>query len=82
MTTTPSIWITLRRSRMAFTAAWSSAILLPRPIQRAAARAAASVTRHNSMAMFRSNPPPEGKVELARPSGVGVMVMEPSSTLR
>ena len=40
--------------RMASTAAWSAAILSPRPTQRAAASAAASVTRTSSRARLRS----------------------------
>src|SRR5881227_2123936 len=40
--------------RMPSTAAWSAASFSPRPIQRAAAIAAASVTRTSSSAMFRS----------------------------
>src|SRR5205807_2552868 len=53
------------------------AFLLPRPIQRAAANAAASVTRHSSIAMLRSNPPPEGRAELAMPSGLDVIAVSP-----
>src|SRR6266536_5147249 len=43
-----------RTLRIASTAAWSAASFSPRPIQRAAAIAAASVTRTSSSAMFRS----------------------------
>src|SRR5919201_956299 len=82
ITTTPSIWMALRRSRMALTAAWSSAFLLPRPIQRAAASAAASVTRHSSRPMLRSSPPREGSVEPATSSGVRVMTTRSSSASR
>src|SRR5438270_789818 len=54
MTTTPSIDTVPRRTRMASTAAPSAPSLSPRPTQRAAARAAASVTRTSSMARLRS----------------------------
>ena len=54
MTTTPSIAIELRTRRMASTAAPSAAFLSPRPIQRPAASAAASVTRASSIARLRS----------------------------
>jgi len=78
-----TLWSTVPSTRrMASTAACLTAARLPRPIQRAAASAAASVTRHSSMAMLRSSPPREGKLDVARPSGVGGMAMEPSSTLR
>src|SRR5690242_18417119 len=40
--------------RIASTAAWSALSFSPRPIQRAAAIAPASVTRTSSIAMFRS----------------------------
>src|SRR5436305_4760642 len=43
-----------RTKRIASTAAWSASSLSPRPIQRAAAIAAASVTRTSSIAMLRS----------------------------
>ena len=82
ITTTPSIWMTLSRSRMALTAAWSRAFLLPRPIQRAAASAAASVTRHSSIAIFRSSPPPDVRLEPATSSVVNVMVCVFSSALK
>ena len=49
MTTTPSIETVLRTRRMASTAAPSAAFLSPRPIQRPAASAAASVPRTSSM---------------------------------
>ncbi len=48
MTTVSSI------ARIASTAAWSAAFLSPRPIQRPAPMAAASVTRTSSSARFRS----------------------------
>src|SRR5918997_201619 len=54
MTTTPSMATVSRTTRMASTAAWSAPSLSPRPIQRDAARAAASVTRTSSMARLRS----------------------------
>src|SRR4051794_32026740 len=73
MTTTPSIWMTRKRSRMALTAAWSSAFLLPRPIQRAAASAAASVTRDISIAMLRSSPPPEWRLSRLVSSDLSVI---------
>src|SRR4051812_33203782 len=43
-----------RTARMPSTAAWSAAILSPRPTQRPAASAAASVTRTSSSARLRS----------------------------
>src|SRR5688572_13765736 len=58
MTTTPSISTVCNISRMASTAAWSAASLLPRPTQRAAAIAAASVTRTSSTARLRSGRSP------------------------
>src|SRR3954470_15648980 len=54
MTTTPRMLTLSRTKRMASTAAWSALSLLPRPIQRAAAIAPASVTRTSSIAMLRS----------------------------
>src|SRR5437879_7108812 len=54
MTTTPRIATLSRTKRIASTAAWSASSLSPRPIQRAAAIAAASVTRTSSIAMLRS----------------------------
>src|SRR6266540_2000751 len=54
MTTTPSIETVSSMSRIASTAAWSALSLSPRPIQRAAPIAAASVTRTSSRARFRS----------------------------
>src|SRR5579862_1039794 len=54
MTTTPRMATLSRTYRIASTAARSAASLSPRPIQRAAAIAPASVTRTSSMAMFRS----------------------------
>src|SRR5215218_215903 len=54
MTTTPSMWTVSRTRRMASTAAWSAASLSPMPTRRAAASAAASVTRTSSRARLRS----------------------------
>src|ERR687886_496396 len=47
-------------SRIASTAAWSALSLSPRPIQRAALIAAASVTRTSSRARLRSGAPTGG----------------------
>ncbi len=54
MTTMPFIDTVETRVRMAFTAAPSAPILSPRPTQRPAAMAAASVTRTSSRARLRS----------------------------
>src|SRR5947209_915507 len=54
MTTTPRIATLSRTYRIASTAALSADSFCPRPIQRAAAIAPASVTRTSSIAMFRS----------------------------
>src|SRR5437016_7966119 len=54
MTTTPSMGTLCSTTRMASTAAPSAPSLSPLPIQREAARAAASVTRTSSMARLRS----------------------------
>ena len=54
ITTVPSIDMLLSAVRMASTAAWSAAFSSPRPIQRDAASAAASVTRTTSSARLRS----------------------------
>src|SRR5581483_3954567 len=54
MTTTPDITTVSSIARMASTAAWSAAFLSPRPIQRPAPMAAASVTRTSSRARLRS----------------------------
>src|SRR5438270_9539069 len=54
ITTTPSIETVSSMKRIASTAAWSADSLSPRPIQRAAAIAAASVTRTSSSARLRS----------------------------
>ncbi len=52
MTTTPRMDTELMSVRIAFTAAPSAPFLSPRPTQRAAAIAAASVTRASSSARF------------------------------
>jgi len=54
MTTTPFMLTVLIMRRIRSTAAWSAAFLSPRPIQRAAPIAAASVTRTSSRARLRS----------------------------
>src|SRR5205809_101308 len=54
ITTTPRIETLSSTKRMASTAAWSALSFSPRPIQRAAAIAPASVTRTSSSAMLRS----------------------------
>src|SRR5688572_20665721 len=54
MTTSPSIGTLSSTTRMASTAAPSAPFLSPRPIQRLAASAAASVVRTSSSARFRS----------------------------
>jgi len=54
MTMTPSMATDASTTRMASVAAPSADSFSPRPIQRAAARAAASVTRTSSMARLRS----------------------------
>src|SRR6266511_391948 len=54
ITTTPVIGTEPSTCRMASTAAWSTASLSPKPILRAAAMAAASVTRTSSRARLRS----------------------------
>jgi hypothetical protein len=54
ITTLPLIETVSSISRIASTAAWSALILSPRPTQRPAAIAAASVTRTSSSARFRS----------------------------
>src|SRR5580765_5249322 len=53
ITTTPSIATVSSMARIASTAAWSAAILSPRPIHRPAPIAAASVTRTRSRARLR-----------------------------
>src|SRR5262249_43150532 len=68
ITTTPSMTTVSSIARIASTAAWSAAILSPRPIQRPAPIAAASVTRTSSSARFRSG---RGWVTGGDPRGVG-----------
>src|SRR5918993_1528333 len=58
ITTTPVIETEPSTWRMASTAAWSTASLSPKPILRAAAMAAASVTRTSSRARLRSGASP------------------------
>ena len=65
MTTIPSIWTEDSTIRMASTAAPSAPSLSPRPIQRLAAMAAASVVRTSSMAKLRSGA--WGRVATVRP---------------
>ena len=73
MTTTPSIETESRTKRIASTAAWSAAILSPRPTQRAEASAAASVTRTSSSARLRSG------FCCALPSIRGTLIIPPYS---
>src|SRR5690242_9125178 len=58
MTTTPSMATVWSMCRIASTAAWSADSFSPRPIQRPAPIAAASVTRTSSSARFRSGAAP------------------------
>src|SRR5579859_4615156 len=58
MTTTPSIATVWSMCRIASTAAWSADSFSPRPTQRPAPIAAASVTRTSSSARFRSGAAP------------------------
>src|ERR671926_410867 len=60
MTTTPFIDTVDTSSRIALTAAASAPFLSPRPTQRPAAMAAASVTRTSPSARFRSDPVTSG----------------------
>ena len=77
MTTTPSIGTVDSTVRMASTAAPSAPSLSPRPIQREAAMAAASVTRQSSKAMLRSRTPPGESALSGRwgDAGVGDIVI-------
>src|SRR5438105_584909 len=61
MTTTPRIDTVFTSSRIASTAAPSPPSLSPRPTQRPAAMAPASVTRTNSMARLRSGASPRAR---------------------
>src|SRR5262249_26423103 len=54
MTTVPWMWRVSKARRIASTAAWSERFFSPRPISRAAAMAASSVTRTTSSARLRS----------------------------
>ena len=54
MTTVPWMCSVSKARRMASTAAWSERFFSPRPISRAAAIAASSVTRTTSSARLRS----------------------------
>jgi len=58
ITTLPQNETASNPRRMASTAACSAALALPRPIQRAEDKAAASVTRTTSSARLRSTAPP------------------------
>src|SRR4030095_12353735 len=58
MTTVPSMAMTPKAFFMASIAAMSAAASSPRPMKRAEASAAASVTRTSSMARLRSTAPP------------------------
>ncbi len=72
ITTVPSICTVSKDLRMASTAAPSASFFLPRPIQREAASAAASVTRTSSRARLRSvtaNSAADRVVLMARFSG-------------
>src|SRR5581483_1648916 len=72
MTTMPSIDTPDRTARMASTAAPSADSLSPRPIQRAAAMAAASVTRTSSMPRLRSGTSWDGLAIVGSSSGTAV----------
>src|SRR4029079_9202950 len=67
ITTMPRIETELTMKRMRSTAAWSAAFLSPRPIQREAPMAAASVTPTSSSARFRSGGVREAPSLIARP---------------
>src|SRR5690242_18377588 len=69
MTTTPSIWTVSSIARIASTAAWSAASLSPRPTQRPAPSAPASVTRQSSSARLRSGRAPLLMRESLHPLG-------------
>ena len=73
ITTVPSIAIASKALRMASIAATSAPISSPRPMSRAEASAAASVTRTSSMARLRSmsgNPRRAGQRRSSRSSSV------------
>src|SRR5439155_9574222 len=71
MTTTPAIRTVSSIARMPSTAAWSADSLSPRPIQRPAPIAAASVTRTSSSARFRSGARAEGSATDASGRAMG-----------
>src|SRR5215217_981234 len=71
ITTTPVIETEPSTWRMASTAAWSTASLSPKPILRAAAMAAASVTRTSSRARLRSGASPWARASTGTPPGRG-----------
>jgi hypothetical protein len=75
MTTTPFIDTVETRVRMAFTAAPSAPFLSPRPTQRPAAMAAASVTRTSSRARFRSGASGATSSESGRWEGCCVVIV-------
>src|SRR5918998_3771649 len=85
MTTTPRIVTVPMSARMASTAAPSPPFLSPRPTQRPAAIAAASVTRTSSRARLRSGAGRSVRKVLARgvggtgPSGTGSVTGPPTS---
>src|SRR5215207_3708659 len=64
ITTTPVIGTEPSTWRMASTAAWSTASLSPKPILRAPAMAAASVTRTSSRARLRSGASPRARASI------------------
>src|SRR5215207_2705163 len=68
ITTTPVIDTEPSTWRMASTAAWSTASLSPKPILRAAAMAAASVTRTSSRARLRSGASPWARASIQHTS--------------
>src|ERR671922_221920 len=69
ITTTPVIGTEPSTCRMASTAAWSTASLSPKPILRAAAIAAASVTRTSSRARLRSGASRSSRASIGAPPG-------------
>lgn len=75
MTTTPFIETVETSVRMALTAAPSAPFLSPRPTQRPAAMAAASVTRTSSSARFRSGASGATSSELGRLCGYCVVIV-------
>src|SRR5262245_22131016 len=65
MTTRPLMWTLPSSLRMASTAALSAAFSSPRPLNLAAAMAAASVTRATSRTRMRSRPPDSSTLAIA-----------------